>query len=270
MFNVAFRFLLINAVVLTVGPQTVWAGSQEDPASADTRPSPHEGTLFQSDDPVVMRTEVLPIESYPVEELLEIVKLSFGGSVRVAIDSVHQQLVVTGPEEGIKEVWRLVHQIDRPSHSLNFEFYYLKGTIGGEPTHDLPSALEPIAKTLDKNGFGELSLMAPVIVRVDNDQGFSQSPTITSNLGVDGTETLEFHIEGTGLLTSSGAVQLELGSHLLSTWEADGAKRSRSRVHKLETTLTLPLEKYVVLAACPYSTAQSDAVALVVRVTIED
>ena len=244
------------------GPVTVVADAMELILKVDVAgaPAPDATTAF------------IPVQTYPIEHIAPLVaSLYLEGAAQLGVDHVNRQLVVSGSPEGIAVIRDIVRSIDRPKQTLRLEFAFLRGEVGGASGNDaavLPAAMMPAAKTLHDNGFGGLTLMAPLIVLVDAGKRFDASSTLAYG---DQTphEILQFHVEGEAQM-HPGSEQFEL--ELTATMEGQRTRRGTDGPQirawfSIETSVTTRLGVYTVLAAAPSSTEHGSAIALLIRVT---
>lgn len=221
------------------------------------------------------RTHFIRIQSYPTELLLDALSVNFEAfEVRLAIDHVNRQLLVTGTEEEFVKVMELMARLDLPSQALQMDFWFLRGTVGGSETANgtaLPSGLAPIAKTLAENGFASLSLLAPCKLGVDAGQPFQQQFSVVPSDPESGDEKLDFRLEGrTQFSAEANSIQLQLEARMTGRPIGRQDRNQPFAQFEIDTTLSIPLGRYVVLAAAPSTTDRGGAVALVVRVTKAD
>ncbi|MCH8252858.1 MAG: hypothetical protein IID36_10440, partial [Planctomycetes bacterium] len=107
--------------------------------------------------------------------------------------------------------------------------------------------------------------------RVDTGQPFQQLFSLIPPDAEAGDERLDFNVEGhTQFSAEANSIQLQLEARM--TGRPIGRQdRNQPFAHfEIDTTLSVPLGKYVVLAAAPSTTDRGGAVALVVRVTKAD
>lgn len=190
---------------------------------------------------------------------------------RVALDEVNRMLVVRASEEDIAAVRRLIEEIDRPRESLTAHFYFIRATIGGKSATgevNLPPALQPVAKTLTDNGFGNPSLMAPITVVAHGSREFDSDSTLRLDGDLDAENQLNFSVRGVARLEPDGeTVQLTVDAGMYGQYGDEDEGGPYDTNFSVDTTIAMKLDSYVILAASPSSTAGGNAVALVVRVT---
>jgi hypothetical protein len=218
-----------------------------------------------------IETAFIPVSSYPLEELFQVLAQSLQQSeeLRLAIDTVNQRVVVTGTPDEIQMTRRFVEQLDRPDRALALNFFFISGRARGGTYIDpgeIPEPLIPIAETLAANGFGDLSLMAPVIVRVSDGKEFDSEAMLRLSTPDGKVELLSFDVKGhVRSDAETGRVKVRVAAGMYGHPDPQ-RKRETSAQFELETTLVTEIGRYVVLAAAPSSTAGGDLVALVVRV----
>jgi len=215
--------------------------------------------------------EVIPVRHYPIREISKLVR-SVAQKASLAVDETRHTIVVDGTEEERRAIREVLKQIDWPTRSAKVHLYFLRGAIGGagsEKEMQLPSDLVPVAKTLAQNGFGRLSLIAPIVIGVEEGQRFESKTRLQLGEEAAGHDDLQFNVEGVVRLASGADdAWLTLRGRM-------GGKYSRIKdtdaetVFELDTSVATKLGNYVILAAAPSSTASGDAVALVVRLTAE-
>ena len=226
-----------------------------------------------------LQTDLIQVHSYPVEDMLKLVHQSMLGTraMRLAADTINQQIVVTGSQRDVQTIRELVTRVDQPTQALTADFYFLQGRIGaGKSAGDevLPKALKPIAATLESNGFAAPTLLAPLQVHMDAGMWFESQSVLVSERVPNRTPTrTEFSVSGRARVGTDGkSVQLELKANLDTMTEialSGGKAATLATPFSLDSTLTVQLGEYVLLAAAPHSTEHGDAVAVVVRITRE-
>ena len=207
----------------------------------------------------------------PTEDLLALLHTAAPGrTTRIALDELSRMLVVHASEAEIDAIRQLVEQVDKPTESLIVYAYFIRAGIESDADpedNELPRTLAPVAKTLAESGFGEMTLMAPVMVTVDEGRVFQQESVLKTQ-GKDGVgDDLRFLVEGIAHLDSeNGIVQLEVkaaaqGKYTNSDLSGGGTE------FEVSTTVVAKVGAYVILAAAPASTADGDAIAVAVRIT---
>lgn len=218
----------------------------------------------------------IPLGQYPPGELLALIEtVATSYSTRVAMDEVNGMLVVQGGEREIARIRRLVEAVDKPSQSVTIYFYFIRASIGSDfdpEDHDLPKALAPVARTIIENGFGDPSLLATVIVTVDEGRRFEQKARLQGTTDNKVTEVLEFSVSGAARLQPNrDLVQIEL-SVVVEGGYSEGEETFLSAgetVFSMKTAVATKLGGYVVLAAGPGSTATGNAIVLVIQVNAD-
>lgn len=217
-------------------------------------------------------TEFLPLSGIRSEGLMPALRtVTTGGPTRLAIDEINQMLIVRGPSNAIEEIKKLLTQIEKPATTLTLQFSFIRANIGEKDTWDLTpltGAMKTIAETLEENGFLSPSLMAPIVVVIDEGQSFDSESTLR-------TVHEEGMAEDNLLLKVRGEARLQPNSRLvrLNINAYVGGKYTDPEIgggethFEAETTIAAKLGSYVILAAAPGSTARGDTIALVVRVT---
>lgn len=191
-----------------------------------------------------------------------------------ALDRASRLIAVNAPREKISSIRKLVEVMDRPTQSYLIHFYVLKGIIDGgapEPADEsLPKDVAVVAKALHSAGFGDLALVAPLIVQGVDGASF-QSSVAQPRDGREEGDSLGIQVRGKPFAEGSGAVvQLELEVHV--TGRTVQPKESGSVVTypillSAESTITVKLDSCVVLAAAPTASSNGEAYAVVVKVT---
>jgi hypothetical protein len=209
----------------------------------------------------LMLTEFVSVGTYPLGDLERIAHtaLPLDERTRIAVDEVNSRLVVGGSAKDVAAVRSLVANLDRPRSTYVVEFFFIRsgGDGGGVP---LPKAMAPIASSLEQSGFGSLSLLAPMIVRVDDGATFEQQARHALR-HEDGPEQLDLRVRSA---REGESLRMELKGQMSGLPRRDGSSNAS---FEIDTELSIPEGRYVVLAAAPASTRDMDAVALVVRVT---
>lgn len=120
--------------------------------------------------------------------------------------------------------------------------------------------------TMTANGFGAMSLLATVMIHTDEGSRFEQTSSLRSGSDEE-AEEMEIRVGGEARLDANGsAVQLEVEAAMLGDRVAD-KRRRRNTAFNVETAVALKLNGYAILAAGPGSTADGNALAIVVHVT---
>lgn len=256
-------------------------------------PTPDRLVLFGTDADIeqVIRQVVAPLNqpataagSTPQTEYLKLGNLpaaTLGGMIsavvrsratRHAIDHANNMLVVSADAEDLAAIRELIHRLQRPVHTLTAQFYFVRASFANtdpNPSAQLPEALSSVATALEAAGFSRLDLLAPMSVVAFEEQRFSLESTRRDNLLEKGVELLKFQVKGTGrMLNDSGHVHLEVQAAVHGS-TASGEGKGIPTQYEIDTTIVAPLGQFVVLAAAPGSTADGDAIAVVVRVTRE-
>ena len=188
--------------------------------------------------------------------------------IGVGLDTVHRRLVLSGSDAERAAVRDLVRQLDQPLRTINMSFVFIRGDIvaGSRAAGGLPQALSAVEKALADTGFSNMSVMATFAVRCDLGKSFETTSQQNDKEG--GMETLEYVLHGAAdMQPGGGHVQLEVGAYMKGGLRKTDGPPVRSEF-QIETGLSLPLDKYVVLAAAPSTTDEGSAVALAVRVTM--
>jgi len=214
-------------------------------------------------------------QRYNSQELSRLLAVIVEGSpihdANFAIDRTNQMLVARAAKPELAAIRTLLEELDRPSRSIEVKMFFLRATIGGDADASarLPSALQPIAKTLAENGFGSLSLMTPLVMVTEDGQRFQSNSTLRQT-GEDGSsEDLLFDAEGTVQLPREGKeVQLTLRAKISGRYATNETADGITQL-SIESMVTTSLEDFVILAASPGSTASGNAVAIVVQVTAD-
>ena len=178
--------------------------------------------------------------------------------------------------DAITEIKQLLGQLDKPAKSLTLEFFVIRANVRDRDEYDaapLPSKLKQVAKTLEENGFGNPSLIAPIIVVTDEGQHFESESALRSVYD-------EGALEETLLLEVSGEARLQPGGNLVHmTVEAEirgnyldvSQGITDGEAHfDAATTIAAKLGSYVIIAAAPGTTARGDTIGLVVRATADN
>ena len=218
--------------------------------------------------------EIIPVRHYPIKEIGGLA-WNVAPKAKLGIDEVRRTIVVNGTEDEKRAVRELLKQIDWPTRSAKVHLYFLRGAIGGatsEKELQLPADLLPIGKTLAQNGFSRLSLIAPIVIGVEEGQRFVSKGRIQLD-GDAAADDLTFNVEGVVRLAAGGDdASLTLRGRMDGEYSRNKDKDTRTdakTIFELDTSVATKLGNYVILAAAPSSTASGDAVALVVRLTAE-
>lgn len=215
--------------------------------------------------------QVIPVRHYPIKEVGGLVR-SVAQKASLAIDETRHTIVVDGTEEEKRAIREVLKQIDWPTRSAKVHLYFLRGAIGGatpEKELQLPADLLPIGKTLAQNGFGRLSLIAPIVIGVEEGQHFESNSRLHLGEEAAGHDDLQFNVYGVARLASGADdAWLTLRGRMVGKYSRTKDADTET-VFELDTSVATKLGNYVILAAAPSSTASGDAVALVVRLTAE-
>ena len=217
----------------------------------------------------LLKTEFVPVRSYPLADMHDLVHtaLDLDGPTRIAADEINRRIVVTGTLKDIEAVRSLVAHLDRPRKTYTIELFFIRSL--GDNTDDvkiapLPKAMAPIAKSLGESGFGTLTLMAPMIMRVDDGQSFEQQVRHTIRHPGDLNEPLRLSVSGVvQSVPDSDVLQIQLQATMVGTSSERG---SSDAFFDITTNLSIPERRFAVLAAAPASTRNGDAIALVIHV----
>jgi len=215
--------------------------------------------------------EVIPVRHYPIKEIGGLVR-SVAQKASLAVDETRRTIVVDGTEDERRAIREVLKQIDSPTRSVKVHLYFLRGAIGGassEKELQLPADLLPVGKTLVQNGFGRLSLIAPIVIGVEEGQHFESKGRLQLDGDTAAADDLTFNVEGVVRLASGADdAWLTLRGRMLGKYSRNKDAEAET-VFELDTSVATKLGNYVILAAAPSSTASGDAVALVVRLTAE-
>ncbi len=268
----AIKTLELPVLVAAAGPNMiVLRGSPADVQKAAEMVVAHldvPETAPDSD----LETALIPLAIQPTSELLDLVRAVIHNRLsRVALDEVNRMLVVRASHDEIRTVEDLIEKIDRPRDSLTAHFYFIRATIGGKSATDevdRPPALQPVAKTLTDNGFGDPSLMAPITVVAHGSREFDSDSTLRLSDDPENQNQLSFSVQGVARLDPDGeTVQLSVDAGMYGQYGDEDEGGPYDTNFSVDTTIAMKLDSYVILAASPSSTAGGNAVALVVRVT---
>lgn len=208
----------------------------------------------------------LPVLHYPIGELMDLAR-TVAPKASIAIDELNRNIVVNGSEQAVTALRELLKQVDLPTKSVTVHFFFIRA---GKPTGDtkdaaLPSALQPIAKTLSDNGFSQPALLAPLMVTAQEGEKFESKSVFRSDSAGSGTDVLEFWVQGSVRLQPGEEVaQLRVNARMGGIVEPGRADYGPT--FELNTSLAAKIGNYVILAAAPSSTSLGSAVALVVRI----
>ena len=212
------------------------------------------------------KTAFVTVRSYPLAAMHRLIakSLALDRYTKIAADEVNGRIVVTGPDKDIAAVRSLVTQLDKPRSTYTIEFFFIRSGGDGEGT-PLPKAMAPIASSLQQSGFGSLSLLAPMIVRVDDGGEFEQTARHSIRHDDQPAELIKLLVSGDVRSSEAGdTLRIELQAQMIGISLENGYS---GPILEISTELSIPQGRYVVLAAAPASTRDSDAIALVVHVT---
>jgi len=212
----------------------------------------------------------LPVRHYPIGELTHLLN-TVAPHTKIGLDELNRLLVVNANEPSVSAIRELLQQVDRPLRSATLQFYFLKAERATSATPrggELPAALQPIGKTLTENGFGQSSLLAPIIVAAQEGEEFESHSVLRTEGDTKGSDVLAIGIKGTvHVQPGAEVVLLRVEARLAGIVEAGQADYGPT--FELETSLTARAGGFVILAAAPSSLSPQGAVALAVRVTID-
>lgn len=190
-----------------------------------------------------------------------------------ALDPLNHRLVVRASPASVARVAAFLKEADASPSPLQLEFHFLRGSLSGNARGDapnLPKSLQSVASALREGGWNAIEDLAPIIITSGGEGGFSSSSAINRKT-TDGTsEVLEFAVKGTARpLPETEFAQMEIRGQVFGEFGPDEEKPEGRTQFDVNTTLTLKLGEYVVLAAAPSTTSAGDAIALAVRVTMK-
>ncbi|MCC7292741.1 MAG: hypothetical protein IT449_11840 [Phycisphaerales bacterium] len=229
----------------------------------------------------------LPLQHYPAHELPSILGPTIDpNEIRFAVDERNNALIISGSLGKVKEVEQMVKELDTPRQSLRVEFFFVRGTIGGDgkAASSLPAALKPVAAALSEAGFQNLQLIAPIQILTDegeslNGQAFSQEASLDVPLTAEGGASYRYSFQVAGsaqLATQADTVKLAITAQVrgMKFGGAPGAATGSSKPvqtdapleYRVQTRMSTSLGEYVVLSAAPGTTPDGNALAVVIRV----
>ena len=186
-------------------------------------------------------------------------------------------LVVRGTDSDHQEVNRFVLEYERSRKSesiveglgepttLQIAFYFIQAgqTAGGQRSGTpLPKSLAAVGKALEENGFFTPTVLAPVLVRVQNNGEYRIRSSASA---VGPTAYLQLH--GTASRAGSDGKTVDLAVEANLTERPGGDRKGVKNLLDLDTSISAPLGDFVVLSASPAPDDENLIVALVVRVT---
>jgi len=143
----------------------------------------------------------------------------------------------------------------------------LRGSIGpaeAEFGADLPKALREVAAALADSGFADIELMAPLHLVADQGSKFEQAWKIATE---DQNHHLSFELSGKADYTDDGeAISATISAGVYAKVMNLG-QPGQELIFGVETSLTTKLDEYLVLATAPATTAEAEAIVLVMRVS---
>lgn len=221
---------------------------------------------------VQTKMEYLQVKSYPLEKLALLAQQVVPAQgLRIAMDTFNGQLVVNGRAEDVDAVRNLVKSVDRPREAVTLTVYFLHGELGSEaPTSDpfVKRQLTSVAEELADHQIGDLSLLAPIVLRSNVGDYFSYETSPTQreiNEGERHARTpSQFQCELNGKLTgqaSGDGVTLQLEAQLL-----DPTTSFMDRF-QLENTVDVKFDEFLVITATPSGASEHRALITVVRVS---
>jgi type II/III secretion system protein len=199
-------------------------------------------------------------EAEEVAELVSELHSTRRGYMRIAYDESNNLVIIKGDRDAIEEVRELIERVDKPKRAVSLSFYFVQGRIGADPgsgEHNLPIDLQGVARALTNGGMADLSLLAPLRTRVQENAGFSTGGLIES----DAHESTRVDVQGVvDQIDESDVVRLTLESVLVQIRGEESKE-----IFRVETRLSIPRGEFVVLASAPSKNGENDALALIVR-----
>lgn len=179
---------------------------------------------------------------------------------RVAVDEANQMLLIDAQKRELDRARALVAEMDQPRDTLLMKFYFIRGKVnrGHQNLGKLPEGLHDVLVALNEQGVSELELLAPLSTRTREGSEFG----IEGSTKFEGEFLRSYRINGNVLQALEGeAARLRVQAGVR---ESDG--KTYKGVFSIETTLTVPVGEYVVLAAAPGSSGVDEVIALAVYV----
>jgi hypothetical protein len=219
---------------------------------------------------VQTKMEYFQVKSYPLEKLALLAQQVVPAQgLRIAMDKFNGQLVVNGRAEDVDAVRNLVKSVDRPREAVTLTVYFLHGELGSEaPTSDpfVKRQLTSVAEELADHQIGDLSLLAPIVIRSNVGDYFSYETSPTQRDVGRGESRMpsQFQCELSGMLTgqaSGDGVTLQLEAQLL-----DPTTSFMDRF-QLENTVDVKFDEFLVITATPSGASEHRALITVVRVS---
>ncbi|MFQ5414396.1 MAG: hypothetical protein ACE5E6_08050 [Phycisphaerae bacterium] len=252
-------------------------------------------------------TEVLTLQRASARDIVSVL---FEMRLGVQVLSTREKIVVRGLPDAVAAAVSLVKELDAPAPAsdavpdgalesalLTLQFQFIRagrGAASGGSASDLPGAPAEVRTALAERGFRETGVLGTVVVAVEGASTFigrsavrrrgSKRPAPPSR-----EAGASFHSESTVRRSKDDAVAEELtflvygSAHIEHDGRQAGVRivaevsgsyashPDRADINfEINTSLVAELGRYVVVAATPSSTADGDAIALVVRVTRDD
>jgi len=217
---------------------------------------------------------IIPVRHRDVESIRNLLARNYGGrGTDIGADEENQSLVVRADEGDLESIRSLVRQFDTPRASLRLQFFFVRGVVGGDDPNDgqpwepgLPKSLRPVAASLSEAGVSHVTLLAPLIANALEQERFAASGAVMESSGSE----VRFEVEGEARIGDDGqTARLELQGQVRRY--GIGAKIGEVRsIFSVETSLSVEVGDYVVLAAAPGTLEDTDALGLVVRVNRDD
>lgn len=220
--------------------------------------------------------ERVPLKHCAASELAQVLAASIDpDEVRIAVDERSNSLLFIGPSGRLRELQPIIEGLDTPKHSLRMEFYFIRGTIGGDQASPgLPPALQPVGEALVAAGFQSLELIAPI--QILTEEGSSLSGEVFSqiaSLDVPYTEgksyRYSFEVSGAAPVATEGdtvKLQISAGAQGQEMTSEGHALPTTPLNYQIRTRITASLGQYIVLSAAPGTTPFGNALALVLKV----
>ncbi len=223
---------------------------------------------------------------YPIRDNAMAMIQRLAAASRVAADG--RLLAAQGPEGDLTTIAQLVEKLNAsysapatadgtPPRAITANFFFIETRMDGGDAQNavsLPGALQPVAATLEQNGFHNASLLAPLMVNLVESPGGNEFH-LEGSAGAEGA--IDVDLSGTvRSAPGSQRVDLSVRAQLMERAEVQTGRSIQGqaatatinrKIFTIETRLEVKLGDYVILAATPSSAGDGRAIALAVRAT---
>ena len=223
------------------------------------------------------KTMIFPSTSRTMNKILHTIFRDQG--VRIALDPTSDSIIMQGTDEELKAAENIIEEIEKIANkpeepqpqekpqSFLLTFYFVKSGVEEQDDRTpLPKILERVEKALARSGLQNLSLMAPLSIRTQENSEFRALGSLWGDTKVeDEYPKVVVSVKGrVALQDFPNTAQLDI--------EAEIVGQKGPVLFSLETSTTVPLEEIVMFATAPVprdqSFAQAQAIVMIVQVQV--